>query len=184
MASQKARLLPILLRYADQYGIDRGVAESQIQQESGFRIGVCSGKAACGPAQFIPGTAARFGIRDRNDPEQAFRGYGQYMNLLLRMFGGDYCKALAGYNAGEGRVKQYKGIPPYPETQNYVKVIMRNAGRTCGGGAVPGAVSRPVITSRSVPSRGAGSTLSAYVVASVVGVSLLAGLALFSSHGK
>lgn len=145
--------------YADMYGIPRDVAVWQIWQESGFRSNVCSGANACGIAQFIPGTAARYGV-NRNDVESSLDGWGRYMRDLLNMFGGRIDLALAGYNSGENR-SEYRNaaregreinwsIMPQgvrSETQNYVKGILRNAGASIGsllgGGSVttdPGTV--------------------------------------------
>jgi soluble lytic murein transglycosylase-like protein len=70
--------------------------------------------------QLIPDTAARFGVTDPWDPAQNIRGGAEYLAWLLRYFEGDLVKALAGYNAGEGAVRRYGGVPPYNETQGYV----------------------------------------------------------------
>lgn len=120
--------LPQIYAIADQYGIDRGIALAQIKQESGCRPGVCSGAGACGIAQFMPTTAARFGITDRTNVDQSLQGWGQYMRYLLDRYNGDYAKALAGYNAGEGSVDRYGGVPPFKETKNYVASILRALG--------------------------------------------------------
>lgn len=114
---------------ADRYGIDRGIALAQIRQESGCHPGVCSGAGACGIAQFMPDTAARFGLTDRTDVSASLDAWGQYMSHLLSMFGGRYDLALAGYNAGENRASLRAGnVPNIPETQNYVAKIMQALG--------------------------------------------------------
>ena len=74
--------------------------------------------------QLIPATAARFGVRNRADPMQNLRGGMAYLRWLLSFFEGELSLALAGYNAGEGSVVKYLGIPPYPETQAYVRKIL------------------------------------------------------------
>jgi soluble lytic murein transglycosylase-like protein len=68
----------------------------------------------------IPATARRFGVADSFDPDQNIGGGAAYLDWLLRNFGEDAILALAGYNAGEGAVEQYKGVPPYSETRDYV----------------------------------------------------------------
>lgn len=114
--------------YANRYGLPVNIGIWQIWQESRFNPRACSGAGACGIAQFMPATAARFGV-NRNDVDSSLDGWGKYMSWLLRQpyINGNIKLALAGYNAGEGAVKKYKGIPPYRETQNYVKTIMANA---------------------------------------------------------
>jgi hypothetical protein len=130
--------LPQIYAAADRYGIDRGIALAQIKQESGCRPGVCSGAGACGIAQFMPATAARFGLIDRTNVDQSLDAWGRYMKQLLSMFGGRYDLALAGYNAGENRTSLKAGkIPNIPETQNYVASIMKflGIGGTGSGGS-------------------------------------------------
>lgn len=109
--------------YARKYGINPSIAVRQIWKESRFNPKAGSPKGARGIAQFIPGTAARFGV-NVNDVDSSLDGYGKYMRFLLNRFKGDYSKALAGYNAGEGAVDKYKGVPPYKETRDYVATIL------------------------------------------------------------
>ena len=80
--------------------------------------------------QLMPGTAARFGVRDRFDPQQSVEGGARYVRFLLNYFDGDVNLALAGYNAGEGNVDKYDGVPPFNETQNYVRIITNRYGKT------------------------------------------------------
>lgn len=127
--SQFAGIVEKIRYYAQKYGIDENIFIWQIWQESRFNPKVCSGKNACGIAQFIPATAERFGV-NRSDIDSSLDGAARYMRWLLQQsyIGGNYAFALAGYNAGEGAVKKYGGIPPYTETQNYVSIILENAG--------------------------------------------------------
>ena len=74
--------------------------------------------------QLIPATAQRFGVHDPFDPAQSLDGAARYLRGLLGQFGGDVSKALAAYNAGEGNVKKYGGIPPFAETQAYVPAVL------------------------------------------------------------
>src|SRR5215216_1435096 len=88
--------------YAARYGIDPNIALRQIQQESGCRATVCSPKAACGIAQFIPSTWAQYGSGDRSNVDTSLDAWGRFMRDLLSMFGGNYRLALAGYHSGPG----------------------------------------------------------------------------------
>jgi soluble lytic murein transglycosylase-like protein len=73
--------------------------------------------------QLIPATAARFRVKDPLDPEQNIRGGLSYLRWLLAYFKGDLPLVLAAYNAGEGAVERFKGVPPYPETQGYLRRV-------------------------------------------------------------
>lgn len=96
-------------------------------QESGFNARATSKAGAQGMFQFMPETAKGFGITDPFDPLQSAVGAALYLKGLYAKFG-SWDLALAGYNAGAGAVEKYGGIPPYPETQNYVKSIMGMVG--------------------------------------------------------
>jgi hypothetical protein len=106
------------------YGIDPLLIYSQMHQESSFKLKATSYKGARGLMQLMPGTAIRFGVTDIYNPKQNIEGGVKYMRWLLDKFGGDVALALAGYNAGEGAVMKYGNqIPPYRETQEYVRRI-------------------------------------------------------------
>ncbi len=106
------------------YGIDPLLIYAQMHQESTFKLKATSYKGARGLMQLMPGTAIRFGVRDIYNPQQNIEGGVKYMRWLLNSFGGDVALALAGYNAGEGAVMKYGNqIPPYRETQEYVRRI-------------------------------------------------------------
>jgi soluble lytic murein transglycosylase-like protein len=97
-----------------------------MHQESSFKPRAMSHKGARGLMQLMPGTAARFGVSNIWDPKQNIEGGARYMRFLLDLFGGDIKLALAGYNAGEGAVMKYGyQVPPYNETQEYVRRIGR-----------------------------------------------------------
>jgi soluble lytic murein transglycosylase-like protein len=91
--------------------------------ESAFRPNVVSHKGAQGLMQLIPATAERFGVSDAFDPSQNIDGGARYLAWLLKRFDGDIQLAAAGYNAGEGAVDRFKGVPPYEETQRYVERV-------------------------------------------------------------
>lgn len=129
MPYTKEQLKALVVQTARRFGIDEKVALAQISQESGFNPKARSSVGAVGIAQFMPATAARFGV-NVNSVESSLDGWGKYMSFLLKRYNGDYSKALAGYNAGEGNVDKYKGVPPFAETQNYVKSILANAGKS------------------------------------------------------
>ncbi|MGH9948399.1 MAG: lytic transglycosylase domain-containing protein [Pyrinomonadaceae bacterium] len=106
------------------YGIDPLLIYSQMHQESSFKIRATSHKGASGLMQLMPATARRFGVTSIYDPKQNIDAGVKYMRWLLDTFQGDVVLALAGYNAGEGAVMKYGwNIPPYRETQEYVRRI-------------------------------------------------------------
>jgi soluble lytic murein transglycosylase-like protein len=98
---------------------------SVIQVESNYNPGAVSPKGAQGLMQLIPETARRFGVADSFDPVENIQGGAKYLKYLLDLYKGDYPRALAAYNAGEKAVAKYGGVPPYPETQNYVAQVKR-----------------------------------------------------------
>jgi soluble lytic murein transglycosylase-like protein len=105
------------------HGVDPVLIYSIMHRESAFKKLAISYKGASGLMQLMPATAARFGVRNIFDPAQNIEAGTRYMRWLLNRFNGDVGLALAGYNAGEGAVDKYRGVPPYRETQEYVKRI-------------------------------------------------------------
>jgi soluble lytic murein transglycosylase-like protein len=106
--------------------VDPLLIYSIMHQESSFKPRAMSYKGARGLMQLMPGTAARFGVSNVWDPKQNIEGGARYMRFLLDLFAGDIKLALAGYNAGEGAVIKYGyQVPPYSETQEYVRRIGR-----------------------------------------------------------
>lgn len=106
------------------YNIDPLLIYAQMHQESSFKLKATSYKGASGLMQLMPGTARRFGVTNIYDPKQNIEGGVKYMRWLLNTFGGDVVLALAAYNAGEGAVWKYGNqVPPYRETQEYVRRI-------------------------------------------------------------
>lgn len=109
---------------APHYGIDPGFAVSVMRAESNFDPKALSPANAQGLMQLIPATAERFGVIDLQDPAQNIDGGLAYLRWLLKRFDQDVLKTTAAYNAGEGAVDRYKGVPPFPETQAYVERIL------------------------------------------------------------
>lgn len=119
---------------ASRYRLDPQLLMEVIRAESDFNPYAVSPKGARGLMQLMPGTASRLGVRDSFDPEQNIDGGTRYLRYLLEYFNGSVPLALAAYNAGENAVTRWQNIPPYKETQLYVKKIMKNYGQTTVGG--------------------------------------------------
>jgi soluble lytic murein transglycosylase-like protein len=116
----------LIRQYGSQYGVDPYLIYCLMSQESSFISGAVSPKGAQGLMQLMPGTAARYGVTNPYDVVQNIKGGTRYLKDLLTMFNGRVDLALAGYNAGEGAVMKYGNtIPPYDETRNYVKLILK-----------------------------------------------------------
>ena len=108
---------------ASMFGVAADLIRAVIQVESEFDRRAVSSKGAQGLMQLMPFTARRFGVLDAFDPRQNIFGGAQYLRVLLDLFQGDIALALAGYNAGENAVLRHKGVPPFRETQGYVRKI-------------------------------------------------------------
>src|SRR5881628_3379286 len=128
-----ARVDGLIRLNAKRYGVDPYLVFCVMTQESHFNVGATSPVGALGLMQLMPGTAARYGVRDPYDPAQNVMGGTHYLSDLLRLFGGRVDLALAGYNAGEGAVMKYGNrVPPYSETRNYVRTIGARYTRNTG----------------------------------------------------
>jgi hypothetical protein len=112
-------------RAASRYGVDPSLLAAMASQESGFNSSAVSPAGAQGLMQFMPATAAGLGVNPL-DPGSAIDGAARYLSSLKKQFGSTDL-ALAAYNAGPGTVSRYGGIPPYAETQNYVRAVMSKA---------------------------------------------------------
>jgi soluble lytic murein transglycosylase-like protein len=128
---------------ASKYGIDPAVLKGLIKQESGFNPDAGSPAGAQGLTQLMPGTAASLGVTNVYDPAQSIDGGAHYLRMQLDRFGGDYSNALAAYNAGPGAVQRYGGVPPYGETQNYVKNVLAFAQQYRQDGGQASTASQP-----------------------------------------
>ena len=114
-----------------------------IHAESAYNPNALSRVGAQGLMQLMPATARRFGVANAFDAGQNIRGGVQYLAWLLKRFNGDLTLAAAGYNAGEGAVDKYKGVPPYAETQRYVQRVAVLAERYRGATMAPAAATPP-----------------------------------------
>jgi soluble lytic murein transglycosylase-like protein len=121
-----AKFDSLVIAAAEKSRLDPALVKAVIAVESAYDPGAVSPKGATGLMQLIPGTAQRYGVKVIADPKENIGGGTRYLRDLLDLFQGNLQLALAGYNAGEGAVQRYKNtIPPYPETQNYVKLVMQ-----------------------------------------------------------
>lgn len=114
----------LILSNAQAQGVDPALVRAVIHAESSFNPDAVSPAGARGLMQLMPATAARFGVSEAYNPEENIRGGVTYLRFLLDKFNGDMRLAAAGYNAGEGAVMKYGGVPPYNETTNYVARVM------------------------------------------------------------
>jgi len=139
-----ARIDGLIRFYGNQHGVDPYLIFCLMSQESKFTSGATSPKGAQGLMQLMPGTAARYGVTNPYDVAQSISGGTRYLKDLLKMFNGRIDLALAGYNAGEGAVIKYGyNIPPYDETRNYVKLIIKRYGRLTSQAAKTEASTKP-----------------------------------------
>jgi len=120
----------IIFHAGEREGVDPRFIHAVIKQESKYDPNATSAAGAKGLMQLTPDTGKRFQCSDLKDEECNVDAGTKYLTWLLKRFNGDVSLALAGFNAGEGAVDKYNGIPPYEETQNYVKTIVANYGKT------------------------------------------------------
>ena len=126
MDQRKRALLPHIQQVAQRHGVDPALVTALIQQESGFQPTVTSKAGAQGLMQLMPATAKGLGVTDPADPLQNLDGGVRYLKAQLARFNGNVPMALAAYNAGPNAVAKYDGIPPYKETQHYVRTVLAN----------------------------------------------------------
>ena len=122
----KTEIQRLVTSSCEKHGVDPKLIMAVIQQESGFNQNAISKTGAQGLMQLMPATAKSLGVQNAFNPEQNIEGGVKYLKGLLDRFHGNKILALAAYNAGPNAVKKYNGVPPYKETQNYVKNILKN----------------------------------------------------------
>ena len=116
----------IIVKAARYHDVDAALVSAVIKAESDYNAKTVSHKGARGLMQLMPATAKRFGVRDSFDPEQNIYAGTKYLRWLLDKFDGNADLAVAGYNAGEGNIMKYDGVPPFRETVNYINRIARH----------------------------------------------------------
>lgn len=126
-SSRKSKFAPMIQRVATAAKVNVHLIHAVVQAESAYNPKARSPAGAIGLMQLMPATAKRYGVADIWDPEQNLHGGAQYLRDLLELFDNDLRLAVAAYNAGEGAVLKYgKQIPPYPETREYVRRVIKN----------------------------------------------------------
>jgi soluble lytic murein transglycosylase-like protein len=120
----------IIFEAGENQGVDPRFIHAVIWQESKYDPHARSHAGAQGLMQLMPATAKRFGCEHPDDPVENINAGTKYLSWLLKRFSGNVELVLAGYNAGEGAVDKYDGIPPFSETQNYVKIIEQRYGKS------------------------------------------------------
>ena len=122
----KAQILSMIDKVAQKHGVDEKLVRALVRQESGFNPNATSHCGAMGLMQLMPSTAKSLGVQDAYNPVQNVEGGVKYLKSMLEKYNGNVILALAAYNAGPGAVDKYGTVPPYAETQNYVKSILAN----------------------------------------------------------
>ena len=138
-------------RIAAEHAVPARLVHSVIQAESNYNPAAVSPKGALGLMQLIPATARRFGVSDVFDPLENIQGGVKYLRYLLDLYSGDYPLALAAYNAGEGAVARYGGVPPYPETRNYLERVARRLSEAPPAAAPGGAPAPAEPATEAIP---------------------------------
>ena len=124
--SSKSQILNVVSQISKKHGVDEKLVQALIKQESGFNPKAKSKAGAMGLMQLMPSTASFLGVKDPYNTVQNVEGGVKYLKSMLDKYNGNVILALAAYNAGPGAVDKYDGVPPYKETQNYVRNILAN----------------------------------------------------------
>ena len=124
VASSTTGVRELVRRVSHEHGLDPKLVDAVVRVESAYNPHAVSHKGAMGLMQLMPSTANRLGVDDPFDPEQNVRGGVRELARLVDGYRGNLQLALAAYNAGEGAVARFRGVPPYTETRNYVSQIL------------------------------------------------------------
>lgn len=123
--SRSTLLSPVIKRAAAQYHVDPALVHAIIFAESGYNPTAVSKRGAMGLMQLMPGTAKAMGVKNCFDPEHNIYGGVKYFKKLFNQFDGDVKLALAAYNAGSRKVRQFNGVPPFRATENYIQKVLK-----------------------------------------------------------
>ncbi|WP_407412352.1 lytic transglycosylase domain-containing protein [Acinetobacter sp.] len=151
----------IIQQAAQTYGVSAGLIKAVMHTESGFNVHARSPVGAQGLMQLMPATARRFNVSNAYDPQQNIMAGAKYLAWLLKRFNGNTSLALAGYNAGEGNVQKYGGIPPFRETQDYVRRVHSRYQNLYAGGLGIASSNNASLSATSTNNVPAGATLIA-----------------------
>jgi soluble lytic murein transglycosylase-like protein len=140
----------IIIDAAKKFDVDAALVSAVIKAESDYNPRTLSNKGARGLMQLMPATAERFGVTNSFDPAQNIHAGTRYLRWLLKTFDGNADLAVAAYNAGEGNVWKYDGVPPFRETVNYIKRISKHIRKAIDEEVIPRDIEQPVSTSAAL----------------------------------
>lgn len=143
----------IIVAAAQKFDVDAALVSAVIKAESDYNPRIVSNKGARGLMQLMPATAKRFGVTNSFDPEENIHAGTRYLRWLLKTFDGNADLAVAAYNAGEGNVWKYDGVPPFRETVNYINRISKHIRKAIDANVIPGDPSVTAVTTVAGASR-------------------------------